>query len=197
MVEARRERRKSNSRFPILDLQTEEHPLWLRVLYFMGAIGCILVALVGAVFPIIPAIPFWILAIVCMSHCFPAFGAFVRSLRIYQWLIAKLNEPSTGKRRHVVLAHRRKNQIMAASAVVLAILLCVDFFVLPLPRTWRYLISGVLSVGWAVLFAFVYLGIPEPEASIHPKRAARQALSVRRSQRDGSADSTAPGESGA
>lgn len=177
LVEARRARKKSNSRYPMLDLDFDEDdlPVWKRVLYGLATLGCVMIALVGAIFPIIPAIPFWILAIVCMSHCYPPFGAFVRSFPLYRWLIEKLNEPPKQKK-PLYLTHKKKNQIMVGVSVGMAVILTA-VFVAPLPKKLSLIASTIPSVIWTAAFVIVYFFIREPEARVNPKQAKRRGIS--------------------
>lgn len=173
LIEARRERKRSQGRYPILELDVDEDdlPMWQRVLYVLATLGCVILACIGAIFPVIPAIPFWILAIVCLSHAFPPFGRFVRNLRFYRWMLEKLNEPPK-KKEPRYLTHAQKNRIMVLVSIVLAVVLCVAKLS-PLPKLFKIPLYALPSIAWVVAFVYVYFRIREPEARIHPKAAKR------------------------
>lgn len=173
LVEARRERKRAQGRYPILELDVDEDELsvWQRVLYVAATVGCVILAIIGAIFPIIPAIPFWILAIVCLSHAFPPFGRFVRNLRLYQWMLSKLNEPPK-KKDPKYLTHAQKNRVMILVSLALAAILVATKF-LPIPTLFKIPLYALPSAGWVVAFIFVYFRIREPEARIHPKAAKK------------------------
>ncbi|WP_058269938.1 DUF454 family protein [Olsenella massiliensis] len=184
-VEGRRAHRKTNNRYPFLDLDfVDEEPLDVktRVLYGVGAVGCVILAVIGAIFPVLPAIPFWVLAVICLSHAFPGFGRLVRESRLYRWLIAKLNEPEK-KTRRPIMRRQDKNRIMWR--VSLGVLALVAFVVL----TWRVVrypgvvaavVSVVTSLIWVISWFYLFIYVREPEATIKPdaRKTPRDAVTT-------------------
>lgn len=186
-VEARRARRKaskSSSRYPFLDLDfVDDEPLDFRtrLIYGLLTLACVIGALIGAVLPVIPAIPLWVMAAICLSHAFPAFGRWLRETRLYRWLIAKLNEPQAQSKRPT-MARPRKDRLMLLVTLVMVVLLVVARFLLPglglpLPDGYLWYVSLALSVVWVALWAYLYLYVREPEATIRMGRRGRQRTS--------------------
>lgn len=182
-VEARRARRrasKPSGRYPFLDLDfVDDGPLdaRTRLVYGLLTLACVAGALVGAVLPVIPAIPLWVMAAICLSHAFPAFGRWLRETRLYKWLIAKLNEPQTQARRPT-MTYLRKNRIMLVATLALAALavaaaVALPRLGLPLPHGYLWYVSGAISVVWVALWIFLYLYVREPEATIRMGRKPR------------------------
>ena len=166
-VEARRARKRSGNRYPFLDLDFDEDEPPTpaeRALYLLATVACLVLAVIGALFPVLPAIPFWVLAAISLSHAFPSFGRFLRSTRIYRWLIEKLNEPQE-KARRPVMAHRRKDVVMTRISVGMALLLASSL-VLPIARYVRWGLRIVVSLAWVVSWCYLYLYVRDPEATI-------------------------------
>lgn len=166
-VEARRAHKKSNNRYPFLDLDFDEDEPPTpgeRALYVLATVVCVVLAIVGAIFPVLPAIPFWVLGAISLSHAFPPFGRFLRSTRLYRWLIEKLNEPQE-KARRPIMEHRRKDVIMTRVSVGMALLLAASL-VLPLARYVRWGLRAVVSLAWVASWCYLYLYVRDPEATI-------------------------------
>ncbi len=179
-VEARRARKRSNNKYAILDLDfvdDEELSPGERALYGAGTLGCVIIALIGAVFPVIPAIPFWGLAVVCLSHTFPGFGRFVRDSRAYQWLIEKLNEPEV-KAKRPVMTRRRKDQINTGIAVGLAAIWVAVWFVATEYGLIFWLVTAFVIVAYIISWFVIYVYFREPEATIRTKRKLQQRKPV-------------------
>lgn len=174
-VEAKRARKRSNNKYPFLDLDfVDEEPLGLRerILYGLGAMGCVVLAIIGAIFPVLPAIPFWILAVICLSHSFPGFGRFVRESRLYKWLIAKLNEPEK-KARRPVMRRAEKDSIMTRVSVAVLVLIAANLGIshlVAVPRLVKWAVGALASVVWIASWFCLYLYVREPEATIRPGR---------------------------
>ncbi|MBS4959773.1 MAG: YbaN family protein [Clostridiales bacterium] len=56
----------------------------MRILYIIAGILAVLLALMGAVLPVIPAIPFWLAAFFCFNKGSPRFHQWILSTKIYQ-----------------------------------------------------------------------------------------------------------------
>lgn len=181
-VDARRARKKTaqNEKYPFLDLDfvdDKPHDLRTRVLYGLAAIACVIGALIGAVLPVMPAIPLWIMAAICLSHAFPVFGRWLRQTRLYRWLLSKLNEPVSESSRPV-MTHRLKNQVMTAITAVLAALILLAWRLLPtlplpisLPSWYMWVVSILVSLGWVSCWLILYFYVREPEATIRMARS--------------------------
>lgn len=176
-VEARRAREKPKRDKSLLSLDfANEEPASpkMRVLYFLGSLACIAGALVGAVLPVIPAIPLWILAAILMSHAFPAFGRWLAKTRIYRWLVSKLDAPEKQERRPV-MTRKLKARLMAAATALMIVILAAALIVpralsLSLPHGYMWVVSIAVSVLWIAALIYLYAYVREPEATIRTRR---------------------------
>ena len=64
--------------FPdLLKVPSEGKALWLRVVLFLGAAGCMLLGVVGWLVPVVSGIPFYILGLVLLSMAHPPLARWV------------------------------------------------------------------------------------------------------------------------
>ncbi len=142
-----------------------------RMLYGLAAFVCIIAAIIGAIFPILPAIPFWILGAINLAHAFPAFGRFLRGTRLYQWAIKKL-ENSTLDTKLPELTRKQKLKTVGIVTVLMAVLLIV-VWLLPLAQALKWIIRIVMSLVWVAVWLITIFVVDEPRARYTKRPHAR------------------------
>lgn len=136
----------------VIDADSPPRPRWQRLLWIAAGCASLLAGLVGIVLPLLPTLPFVLLAAFCFSR---------GSTRLENWLLThpRLGPPIQAWRRDRAIPRRARRYAygtLAASALIGALML---------PPPWQLLPAVV-----AVVVALWLARLPTVESVVVPRR---------------------------